>query len=155
MPIRSFTESGALGPEAIAATSEAFESALKELPNTARPDVAREVIAGRIIAEAKLGERDPARLMAAAVRIDKVAAEPIPTSAGDRLEALGQLLYGEHWITPMARDLRVCQDAMMDWASGKRELSPDHSIFAALAVLVPYHDKGTARAREIMDRNRV
>jgi hypothetical protein len=148
----SFTEPGAFGP--VAATGEAFESALKKLPTTARPDVVREVIARPIIAEAKLGERDPTRLMAAAGRIDKVSAEQIPIGAADRLNALGQLLYGEHWIVPMARDLQVGQDAMMNWASGKRELRPDHSIFAALAVLVPYHDKGIARAREIMDRNR-
>jgi hypothetical protein len=152
MPMRSFTKPGAFGP--VAATGEVFESALKELPNTAKPDVVREVGARPIIAEEKLGEYDPPRLMAAAGRIDQVTAEPIPFGAADRLNALGQLLYGEHWIVPMARDLQVGQDAMMNWASGKRELRPDHSIFAALAVLVPYHDKGIARAREIMDRNR-
>jgi hypothetical protein len=53
----------------------------------------------------------------------------------------------------MARDLQVCQDAMMNWSSGKRELPPDYPIFAALAVLVPYHDKGVAKARQIMERN--
>jgi hypothetical protein len=41
--------------------SEAFEATLKELPGVP-PDKVREVIAGRIIAVAKLGERAPVRL---------------------------------------------------------------------------------------------
>jgi len=45
--------------------SEAFEAAIKELQDTS--DVTREIIAGRIIAAATLGERDPARLLAAAL----------------------------------------------------------------------------------------
>jgi hypothetical protein len=36
--------------------------------DTDQPEVAREVIAGRIIAAARLGERDPARLLEAALR---------------------------------------------------------------------------------------
>jgi hypothetical protein len=47
--------------------SEAFEAALKELHDTGQPNVVREVIAGRIIAAAKLGERDPVRLRTAAL----------------------------------------------------------------------------------------
>ena len=68
MPIRSFIQPGAFDPEAIAAVSEAFEAALKELQDTGQPNVAPEVIAGRIIAAAKLGERDPVRLQTAALR---------------------------------------------------------------------------------------
>ena len=68
MPIRSFVEPGAFDPEAIAEMSEALEAALKELQGTGEPDVVRERIATRIIAAAKLGERDPARLLAAALR---------------------------------------------------------------------------------------
>jgi len=56
---------GAFEPEAIAVMSEAFEAAIKELQDTG--DVMREVIAGRIIAAATLGERDPARLLVAAL----------------------------------------------------------------------------------------
>ena len=44
--------------------SEAYEAALASQPN-----VVREVIAGRIIAAAKLGERDPVRLREAALRV--------------------------------------------------------------------------------------
>ena len=55
------------GPEAIAGMSEAFEAALKAFQVTGRPNVVREAIAGRIIAAAKFGERDPARLLAAAL----------------------------------------------------------------------------------------
>jgi hypothetical protein len=108
---------------------EAFEAAVKELPDTDQSE--RELIAGRIIEAANLGERDPMRWLVAARWADKAPAEPILIGAADRLDAFGQLLYGEHWIMPMARDLQVCQDAMTNWASGKRELPPDHPIFAA------------------------
>jgi hypothetical protein len=67
MPIRSFIGPGAFDPEAIAVMSEAFEAALKALHDTGQPNVVREVIAGRIIAAAKLGERDPVRLRTAAL----------------------------------------------------------------------------------------
>jgi hypothetical protein len=39
----------------------------KELHDAGQSNVVREVIAGRIIAAAKLGERDPVRLLAAAL----------------------------------------------------------------------------------------
>jgi hypothetical protein len=68
MPIRPFIEPGAFDPEAIAAMSEALEAAFKELQDTSEPEVVRERIATRIIAAAKLGERDPARLLEAALR---------------------------------------------------------------------------------------
>ena len=68
MPIRSFIELGGFEPETIAAMSEALEAAFKELQDTGEPDVVRERIATRIIAAAKLGERDPARLLEAALR---------------------------------------------------------------------------------------
>jgi hypothetical protein len=66
MPIRPFVRSGAFEPEVIAVMSEAFEAACKELDESGQPRVAREVIAGRIIAAARIGERDPVRLRAAA-----------------------------------------------------------------------------------------
>ena len=68
MPIRPFMQPGAFDPEAIAAMSEAFEAALKELQDTGQPNVVREVIAQRIIQAARLGERDPARLRETALR---------------------------------------------------------------------------------------
>jgi hypothetical protein len=67
MQIHSLMQPGAFGPEAIAAMSEALEAALKELQHTGPSDVVREVMAGRIIGAARLGERDPARLRAAAL----------------------------------------------------------------------------------------
>jgi hypothetical protein len=67
MPIHSFTP-GVFGPDAIAAMSEAFDAACKELGETGHPEVARDVIAGRIIAAARFGERDPVRLREAAFR---------------------------------------------------------------------------------------
>jgi hypothetical protein len=68
MPIRPFIRSGAFEPEAIAVMSEAFEAACKELDEAGQPKVAREVIAGRIVAAARLGECDPVRLREAALR---------------------------------------------------------------------------------------
>jgi hypothetical protein len=88
-----------------------------------------------------------------AKRITETSTEPIAIGAADRLDALGRLLYGEQWITPMARDLKIHPDVIAEWAWGRRELPPDHPIFAALVVFVHHHDKGVAKAREILDRN--
>jgi hypothetical protein len=65
MPMRS---RGAFGPEAIAEMSEVLDAAFEELQDTGEPDVVRERIAIRIIAAARLGERDPIRLLQAALR---------------------------------------------------------------------------------------
>jgi hypothetical protein len=68
MPIRTLALPGAFDPEAIAAMSEVLDAACGKLGDTDQPEVAREVIAGRIIAAARFGERDPARLLEAALR---------------------------------------------------------------------------------------
>jgi hypothetical protein len=88
-----------------------------------------------------------------AKRTGEPLTEPTPVSPVDRLDAHGQLLYGEQWITPMARDLKIHPDMIAEWAWGRRELSPDHPIFGALAVLVHYHDKGLAKIRVIIERH--
>ena len=67
MPIHSFLQRGAFEPEVLAAMSEAFDAACCELNEAGQPKVAREVIAGRILAAARAGERDPVRLRAAAL----------------------------------------------------------------------------------------
>ena len=67
MPIRRFIQPGAFGPEAIAAMIEALDAAFEELKGTDQPDMAREVIARRIITAARFGERDPVRLRVAAL----------------------------------------------------------------------------------------
>jgi len=71
MQIHSLIQPGAFGPEAIAAMANALDAALKELQDMGRSDVqsnvVRETIAGRIIGAARLGERDPFRLRAAAL----------------------------------------------------------------------------------------
>ena len=67
MQVRSLIQPGAFGPEALAAMGEALEAACKELGDIGQPEVAREIMAGRIIGAARLGERDPARLRAAAL----------------------------------------------------------------------------------------
>ena len=65
MPLRS---RGAFGPEAIAEMTAVLDAAFEEQQDTGEPDVVRERIATRIIAAARLGERDPARLLEAALR---------------------------------------------------------------------------------------
>ncbi len=67
MSIHSFVKPGEFEPEAIAAMGEAFEAACKELDDTGQPKVVLEVIAERIIAAARIGERDPVRLRKAAL----------------------------------------------------------------------------------------
>ena len=73
MPIRPFIQSGAFEPEVIAVMSEAFDAACKELDDIGQPKVVLEVMAERIIAAARTGERDPARLQKAA--LDGLASE--------------------------------------------------------------------------------
>ena len=67
MSLRLFIQPGAFEPEAIAVMSEALEAALKEFQHTGQTEVIQEAVARRIIAAATLGERDPARLLAAAL----------------------------------------------------------------------------------------
>ena len=69
----------------------------------------------------------------AAERTNKAPIEPVPFGLTHRLNALGRILYGEHWVPAMARDLKIRQDAITNWLSGKRELPPDHPIFSALS----------------------
>jgi hypothetical protein len=68
MILRSFVEPGVFDPEAIVAMSDAIDAACEELGDTDQPEVAREIIAGRIVAAARFGERDRARLLEAALR---------------------------------------------------------------------------------------
>jgi hypothetical protein len=67
MPIYSFTRPGAFDPEAVAAMCEALDAAFEELRHAGPPEVVREIIATRIITAIRLGERDPARLLEAAL----------------------------------------------------------------------------------------
>jgi hypothetical protein len=59
---------GVFGPEAIAEMGKILDAAFEKLQDTGEPDVVRERIAMRIMAAAKFGERDPARLLQAALR---------------------------------------------------------------------------------------
>jgi hypothetical protein len=47
---------------------EILNAAFEKLQGSGEPDVVREGIAARIIAAARFGERDPARLLEAALR---------------------------------------------------------------------------------------
>ncbi len=72
MPIRSSLNRGVFfEPEEIALMSEAFEAACGALHDADKPQVVRELVARRIIAAARFGERDPVRLRAAALADDR------------------------------------------------------------------------------------
>ena len=58
---------GVFESEVVAAMSEAFEAACEVLENARQPEVIREIIAKRIVSAATIGERDPVRLLAAAL----------------------------------------------------------------------------------------
>jgi hypothetical protein len=67
MPIDSFLEDGAFGPEAITAMGEAFDAACKELHVTSQSNGLRALIATLVIAAARRGELNPVDLRGAAV----------------------------------------------------------------------------------------
>jgi len=67
MPIDPSLKQGAFGPEVTAAMCEAFDAACKELHDTGKAEMIREVVAQRIIAAARRGELDPVRLRTAAL----------------------------------------------------------------------------------------
>jgi hypothetical protein len=60
-------EHGAFEPEATAAMGKAFEAACNELHDVGQLQMVRKVVAQRIIAAARRGELDPARLRTAAL----------------------------------------------------------------------------------------
>jgi hypothetical protein len=53
IPILAFIQPAAFDPEAIGAMIEAFDAAYEKLGDIDQPEVAREVIAGRIIVRGK------------------------------------------------------------------------------------------------------
>ena len=55
-------EEAPFGPDVIQILSEAFDRACKALRDTGQPDIIKEVLAGRIIAAAHRGMRDPNKL---------------------------------------------------------------------------------------------
>jgi len=57
----------ALDPEMAAILSRAFEIARKSLHDTGQPHMVQQIIAERIIAAAKQGERDPEKLCESAL----------------------------------------------------------------------------------------
>lgn len=63
MPMRLILQNDhAFGPDEIAILTSAFEGALTKLGLVDRTDPATEMVASRIIALAKQGERDPLKL---------------------------------------------------------------------------------------------
>ena len=60
--VLSLLQNSAFGPDATQAMDAAFEKACETLRNGGQPDIAKEVIAKRIIELTQEGERDPDRL---------------------------------------------------------------------------------------------
>jgi hypothetical protein len=67
MTIIPFAEQGAFAPEATAAMGEAFDAACEELRDFSQLEMVCKIVAHRIIAAARKGELNPARLRAAAL----------------------------------------------------------------------------------------
>jgi hypothetical protein len=65
--VHSFVTPGMFDPETLAIMDEAFNAAYKALDDMGQPKIVLEIIAQRIIEAAKRGERDPARLVEAAL----------------------------------------------------------------------------------------
>jgi hypothetical protein len=67
MSINGFLTPGVFDPEAVAAADSAFDAACKALHDTGQPVMVLEILAQRIIQAASRGERDPVRLVEAAL----------------------------------------------------------------------------------------
>jgi hypothetical protein len=67
MPIRTLVTPGEFDPEALAAIVEAFNATYKALDDPSPPKIVLEVLALRIVEAARRGERDPVRLVKAAL----------------------------------------------------------------------------------------
>jgi hypothetical protein len=65
--IHPFLPRGVFGDSATRILGEAFDAACKELHDTGQPEIVREVLAKRIIAEALKGQRSVRRLKEAAL----------------------------------------------------------------------------------------
>jgi hypothetical protein len=87
MPINPFTEQGAFEPEATAAMGEAFDAACNELHCTRPLEGVREFIAALIVAAARRGELDPARLRMVALAGFAMAQRRPPRRASNTARA--------------------------------------------------------------------
>jgi hypothetical protein len=67
MPTNRLREQGAFDPEVTAAMGAAFDAACEELCEVGRLEMVRKLIAQRIIAAARKGDLEPARLRGAAL----------------------------------------------------------------------------------------
>jgi hypothetical protein len=68
----------------------------------------------------------------------------------EALRRIGQALYGDDWVSPLARDLKISPRTMQRWASGARDEAPSPAVLSdarALAVWI-----GPAVARDLRAR---
>ena len=68
MPLTKFLEGSAFDPETVKLMGTAFDDACRQLGLADRTDPLTAIVAGKIIAAAKAGERDPQRLCAEALK---------------------------------------------------------------------------------------
>ncbi|HYC17299.1 MAG TPA: hypothetical protein VEC94_08835 [Pseudolabrys sp.] len=66
--IRDLFHAAAFDPETVKLLCDAYERARKSLHDTGQPDIVNEIIAQRMIALAKQGERDPEKLCEGALK---------------------------------------------------------------------------------------
>jgi hypothetical protein len=67
MSIRSFVTPGLFDPETLAVLDEAFDAAVEALDDMGQSKMVLKILAQRIIDAASRGERDPVRLVKAAL----------------------------------------------------------------------------------------
>jgi hypothetical protein len=68
MPLHAFVQVAEFDPELLASMGIAFAAACEALGLANKPDKVTELVASRIIAVARCGERDPERLKAAVLK---------------------------------------------------------------------------------------
>ena len=54
----------------------------------------------------------------------------------DGLAAIGRLLHGEDWQSPLARDLGVNRESIRRWLNGSQPLPPEHGIWDDVIIIV-------------------
>ena len=68
----------------------------------------------------------------------------------DGLAAIGRLLHGEDWQSPLARDLGVSRESIRRWLNGSQPLSPEHGIWDDVIILVRAQAEESSRRAEAL-----
>ena len=70
----------------------------------------------------------------------------------ERLAAAGQLLHGEDWKAPLARDLGISAKQIGRWASGHTPFPATHGVLRDVAGLL--HERSCALLNMELDMRR-